>query len=453
MLCHESSLFTDELVINGCEEDPNREGKMKEAFAKFLCLAILLLWKPSLLPAQTPAPLTWDQVRQLFEKNNPSLQAGQVSISESQAEEITADLRPNPDLTLSADGTQIAPYQQVWQPFKGTMEVATLSYLHEREHKRDLRLETAREGTAITVSTQADLERTLLYNLRSAFVGTLQAKAVLDVAKKNLEYWDRIIAINRDRFQAGGLAAIDLDRLELQRVQYETDLQTAEVNLRTSKIQLLMLLNDRTPVEQFEVAGPFDFTGQLPPLSECQRIALVNRPDLKAAMQTVDQAETNHKLALADGSADPTFSAWYSYNPSFNNPYAHQTVGASVSVPLRIFDKNQGEKLRTNLDITRSQRLVDATQAQVSSDVNSAYALVSSDLTLLRPYKAKYLQQATQVRDTVRFSYEHGAAALIDFLNAENDYRSIQLSYVNLIGSYLTAAAQLNLAVGREVLQ
>ena len=403
--------------------------------------------------AQTNAPLTWDQVRQRFEQNNPTLQASEFNISESKAEEITAYLRPNPDFSLTADGTQIAPEKGVWEPLAGTFEVASISYLHERDHKRELRLRSAQEGTAIATSSQADLQRTLLFALRSAFVDTLQAKADLQLAKDDLAYWDQVLSVSRSQYQAGAIASIDLDRLELQRVQFESDVQTAEVNLRTAKIQLLALLNERTPVDQFDVIGPFGFSDQLPTLQEVQQVALANRPDLRAAMQSVDQARVNHQLAISDGSTDPTFSAWYTQNASTNNPSARQTLGLSVDIPLRIFDRNQGEKLRTQLDITKNQRLLSATQAQVFSDVDSAYAQVNSNLILLRPYKAKYLQQATRVRDTIRFSYEHGGASLLDFLNAESDYRSVRLSYLNLIGSYLTAAAQLNMAVGREVIQ
>jgi outer membrane protein, heavy metal efflux system len=421
--------------------------------ALFVCTSGSAMAQTGTALARSGAPLTWDQVRQRFDANNPTLQAGQLGVSESKAEEITAYLRPNPDLSLTADGTQIAPKNGVWEPLAGTFEVGQVSYLHERDHKRELRLKTAQEGTAIAASGQGDLQRTLLFNLRSAFVATLEAKAVLQLAKDNLAYWDHILAISHDQFQAGDIAAIDYERLELQRVQFESDLQTAEVNLRTAKIQLLELLDERTPVDQFDVTGPFDFSNGLPPLQQMRSQALANRPDLKAALQTVQQAKTNHTLAIADGSTDPTLSAWYTHNASNNNPYGLETLGVSVSVPLRIFDRNQGEKLRTEIDIDRSEKLMDATEAQVFSDVDSAYAMVISDLALLRPYKAKYLEEAVQVRETVRFSYEHGAASLLDFLNAESDYRGVELSYLNLIGSYLTAAAQLNMAVGREVIQ
>jgi cobalt-zinc-cadmium efflux system outer membrane protein len=326
------------------------------------------------------------------------------------------------------------------------------SYLHERDHKRELRLETAKESTRIGGSLHEDLERNLLFSLRSAFVQTLEAKAVLELARADLDYYDKIITISQDRFKAGDLAQIDLDRIELLRVQYESEIETATVNLRTQKIELLQLLDDRTPVDQFDVTGPFEFSTGLKPLDDYRQTALDSRPDLSAAIQGIEQAKTNHKLAIANGSTDPTFGAWYTYNPSFYNPYAQQTLGLSVNIPLRIFDRNQGEKKRTLIDIDRSQQFTEQTRAQVFSDVDSAYEQVRSNIALLVPYRDKYKDQATRVRDTVTFSYQHGGASLMDFLNAQSDYRVVQLAYLQLIGSYLTAASQLNLAVGREVI-
>jgi len=404
-------------------------------------------------PAPDPTPLSWEQVRQRFAQNNPIVLASKLRIDESKAQEITAYLRPNPGFTLLTDGTQIAPYQGVWVPTAGTMLSTSLSYLHERQRKRELRLESAQKATGIAISGQAELERTLLFTLRMAFIQTLQEKAVFDLAKENLSYYDHLLDVNRERYKAGAIARVDLDRLELQRVQYESDLQTAEVNLRTAKIQLLALLNDRRPVEQFDVTGGYDFSTQIASLKEIRQTALDTRPDLKAAIEAIDKAQTDHKLAIANGSTDPTFSTWWSYNPSFNNPHAHQTLGASINIPLRIFDRNQGEKLRTQLDITRNERLRDAAEARVFSDVDSAYATVNSTVILLQPYKDRYLQQASRIRDTIAFSYEHGAASLLDFLNAQSDYRSVQVNYLNLVASYLNAASQLNLAVGREVIQ
>jgi cobalt-zinc-cadmium efflux system outer membrane protein len=415
----------------------------------WLC-ALGIVVHASLASAQQA--LTWDQVKAKFEAVNPALKADADNVDEMRAEEITAFLRPNPQFTISVDGNQAAPKNGVWTPFKGTTEQPNFSYLHERRHKRELRLESAQEGTHITQSQHEDLERNMVFALRAAFVGTLQAKHILDLAKADLEYYDKIIDISSARFKAGDLAQIDLDRIELLRVQYESEIETAIVNLRTAKIQLLQMLNDRTPVDQFDVTGPFDFIDDLQPLDTYRDAALAARPDLQAALQTVQQSVTNHKLAEANGSTDPTFGGWFTNNSSTNNPNGSETIGASVSIPLRIFDKNQGEKKRTLIDIDRSQEASDVARAQVFSDVDTAYELVRSNIALLKPYKAKYNDQALRVRDTVTFAYEHGGASLMDFLNAQSDYRQVQLAYAQLLGAYLTAAGQLNLAVGHETI-
>src|SRR5258708_7746785 len=332
-------------------------------------------------PAPAPTPLTWEQVRQRFEQNNPALLAGKLGIDESKAQEITAYLRPNPGFTLLTDGTQIAPYRGVWHPLSGTLLSTSLSYLHERQHKRELRLESQQKATGIAVSGNADLDRTLVFTLRTAFVQTLQEKAILELAKENLAYYDHVLDVNRERYKAGAIAQVDLDRLELQRVQYESDLQIAEESLETAKILLLMLLNDRTPVEQFDVRGPFDFSREIAPPDEVRQEALDARPDLKAALQSVDKAKTDHRLAIANGSTDPIFGF-----DAGRNPPIDQYVGFSVNIPLRIFDRNQGEKKRAELDIERNEKLMQATRAQVFSDVDSAYATVTSTVTLLQPY-------------------------------------------------------------------
>ena len=412
------------------------------------CLSTL----PPLASAQTRTVFTWQQLKERFEMTNPELLAGKLNIDESRAQEISAYLRPNPDLTITSDGTQIAKHDGIWQPFAGTFVSPAVSYLHERDHKRELRLESARRNTVITESQQADLERNLLFNLRNAFVQTLQAKAVLNLSRENLAYYDKVLDVSRTRLQAGDIAKLDMARLELQRVNYESDVQTATTNLRTAKIQLLQLMNERMAVDQFDVNGPFDFH-EVAPLEEFRNTALASRPDLQAALESVDKAKTDYQLAVANGSTDPTFGVWWTHNGSFNNPGAYNTVGLSVSIPLRIFDRNQGEKERTAIDVHRNERLAESARTQVFSDVDSAYATLEGNLNLLRPYRDHYLKQAADVREMMSFAYQHGGASLLDFLSAQNDYRATELSYLNLIAAYMAAGNQLNFAIGREVLQ
>jgi cobalt-zinc-cadmium efflux system outer membrane protein len=404
--------------------------------------------------------VTWPEIRDRFRATNPTIEAGQIAIQESRATEITAFLRPNPECGVSWDqiGHTVPAPGSAANALSASNVVANCSYLHERDGKRELRRDSARGATAIATSSQADLERTLLFTLRGAFVQVLQAKAFRALAMENLTNYDQVLALSRDRFRAGDIAQIDLDRLQLQRVTYESDVQTADVNLRTAKIQLLRLLNDHaTPVDRFDVSGPFDFASPTQTLDDLRRTATDARPDLRAALQGIDKAKTDHRLALAAGSTDPTIGvdagfpaisqAFQSYQPALR-----EYVGLNVGFPVRIFDRNQGEKLRTELDITRTERLADAAQAQVYADVDTAYASVTSIVTLLQPYKDRYLDEATRVRDTVTFSYQRGGVSLVDFLQAQQEYRSVQVSYVNLVASYLNAMNQLSLAVGQEVI-
>jgi cobalt-zinc-cadmium efflux system outer membrane protein len=407
-----------------------------------------------------PAAWTWADVRDHFRAINPTLAAGRIGVDESKADEVTAFLRPNPQcgVTLDQIGHTVAAPDAAATAFSASNLLASCSYLHERGDKRELRRDSAVQATAIAGSGQADLERTLLFALRAAFVQVLQAKAARALASANLAGYDAVLGLGRDRLRAGDIARIDLDRLELQRVSYESDLQTADVSLRTAKIQLLRLLDDRTtPVEQVDVDGPFDFAALPQSLDDLRRAALDTRPDLRAAVQAVDKAAIDHRLADANGAADPTFAvdagfpavsqAFLSYQPPLR-----QYIGVGVSVPLRLFDRNQGEKQRTLLDVTRSERLADAARQQVFSDVDTAYATVVSTVALLQPYKDRYLDQATRVRDTVTFAYQRGSVSLADFLQATQEYRAVQSAYVTLIAAYLNALNQLNLAVGKEVM-
>ena len=398
---------------------------------------------------------TWHDVRDRFEATNPTLQAGRIGVDESKAAEITAFLRPNPQWSLTLD--QVGNTQE-GNPFSASNFYTAFSYLHERQGKRELRRDSAEQATAMATSAEADLERAFMLALRSSFIQVLQAKAFRGLAQDSLASYDRVLSLSRDRLQAGDISQLDLDRLELQRVTYESDVQTADLNLRTAKIQLLRLLNDHTTVpEQFDVSGRYDPDASVQPLDALRQIALEARPDLRAALQGLDKARADHMLAVANGSVDPTINvdagfpsisqAYLSYQPPLR-----QYFGVGVTLPLRIFDNNQGEKLRTQLDITRNERLTDAARLQVFGEVDTAYAAVTSAAALIQPYRDRYLTQATRVRDTVTFSYQRGGVSLVDFLQAQQEYRAVEISYVNLVAQFLNAVNQLNFAVGREVI-
>jgi cobalt-zinc-cadmium efflux system outer membrane protein len=397
------------------------------------------------------AVLSWEQIKTRFLAQNPSLRAGQIGVDESKANEITAGLRHNPEFSLTSDGLQVAPHDGVWRPTSGVLYTPGVSQLIERQNKRGLRVESARLSTSGAGSDQADLQRTLLFTVRTAFLNSLQAKALVELTATNLQSYDKAIEANRVRFRAGEISQLDFQRVEIQRIQFESDLANARISLRMAKIQLLALVNDHTPVDDFDVQGDFAYKEGIVQLPELHQAALNNRPDLRSAQTAIEKARAENRLAIANGSTDPTVGAWYSRNPSFSNPFAFNTIGANVSIPLRIFDRNQGEKARTALEIGRAQKLRDALLAGIYRDVDSAYAAWENVRTLLRPYRDKYLKESEEIRDKVSFSYSQGNATVLEFLDAQKSYRDTQLAYLNLLGSYWSALAQISLAVGEEV--
>jgi cobalt-zinc-cadmium efflux system outer membrane protein len=406
---------------------------------------VLLVAVPSLFAQR---PLTWSEVRDRFLVRNPNLAAGALNIEEAKANQVTAGLRPNPLFALVSDQYQLFPSGGVpFRPLSSAQFIPSVSQLWERGHKRQLRVQSSGLAITQTESDQLDLRRTLTFSLRDAFNRTLTAKALLELAEQNLRYYNDALTLNRERVAAGDLARVDFARLELQLAQFESDLSTAQVNLRTAKIDLLALLNEHTPVDQFDVTGRFDFSDAVLPLPELEDRAVAARPDLRSAETAIRRAESDHRLARANGTWDPSIGGEYLWNPQVLN-----TVGFNLTIPIRIFDRNQGEKARTAVEITRTQRLRDQIAATVLHDVDASYMQLQSVRNLLIQYRDRYLKQSADVRDVVSFSYQHGGASLLDFLDAQKSYRDTQQAFRNLIGAYLTAVAQLNTAVGEEVI-
>ena len=393
--------------------------------------------------------LTWDQAKRELEASNPTLRAARIGIQESRADEITAFLRPNPDLTVSVD--QFNPLSVGRLPLPARFPTAepflSGSYLIERRHKRDLRRESAQQGTAIAISELDDQREEPA--LRPA--QRLRAGAPAEIRGGGHARKPRVLRplarrqprpLQGRRYRPGGPRPPGVAARPVRNRRADCLGQPAHRQDPASDAAERSHAGRTTGRER-----AFDYAEILTPLEEFRQNAFDSRADLRAAIQAVDKARTD------TGSPSPTVrpirpSVW----TSDTRKAFGLTVGVGVTIPLRIFDRNQGEKARTQLDIQRNERLVEANRAQVFSDVDSAYATLQSNLILLRPYKTRYLQQAARVRETISFSYQHGGASLLDFLQAQQDYRSIQLSYLNLVGSFLSAANQMNFAVGREVI-
>jgi outer membrane protein, heavy metal efflux system len=411
---------------------------------------------PDADPQAAPSPLpsgpviTLDQALELAKKNSPTLRATRTLVLQNQAQEITANLRPNPVLAWD---TQYLPLfdpsefsnSNYWET-QAQYDIG-VGYLFERGKKRQHRLDAARTATAVTEAQVADAERTTLAAVAQAFVSALLARSNLDFAEQLLDSYKKTVAVSEEQYKAGAISKNDSLKIQLQQLQFENDVTSARIARAQAHLALRQLMGfDSVPAE-YQVTGELAYQPLKLSLTDAEARALSHRPDLAAAQRSVTASESQVGLAKANGKVD--------VNVSFDYTRLNQNnLGAFYfNLPLPVFSKNQGEIARTQYAVTQSQFQQQAVEQQVLTDIRTAYETVRSNEEIVRLYDKGYLDKATQALDITRFSYEHGATSLLDFLDAERTYRSTQLSYRQALASYRAALEQLRQAVGSRDLQ
>ena len=413
------------------------------------------LWAAfALLPlalAQTPpAPvtITLDQATQMALAHNHNLLAARTTVQQSEAQEITANLRPNP--TLFTDWE----YLPLVHPEGGILNYLAdstegdlgMSYLFERGKKRQHRLQAAKDATAVMRSQVADNERGLTFEVAQLFINVQLAQSTLDLAQQDLKSFEKTVDISEKLFKAGGSSENDFLKIKLQLLQFQQDVEQAELAKTQALSDLRQLLGYESVPADYDVTGAFDYQPLPLTLAELQAKAIENRPDLRAAVQGVTAAGSQLALAKANGKVDVTGSANYSHVNGLS------AATFSVSFPLPIFDRNQGEIARTRYAITQAQEQQVAARGQVMTDVRDAYEAVESNDRVARYFRSGYLDVSQKNRDISEYAYRRGAASLLDFLDAERSYRATQLAWRQTIAAYLTALEQLREAVGARSL-
>jgi cobalt-zinc-cadmium efflux system outer membrane protein len=388
--------------------------------------------------------LTLDEAIQLAIEHNHNLKAAQTTILQNQAQEITANLRPNP--TFTAD-VQFLP---IFQPSEFNADYLDetvqfdlgLSYLFERGKKRQHRLQAAKDQTAVTTSQVADNERTLTFNVAQQFVSVQLAESTLDLAIQDMKSFQNTVDISQARYNAGDISEGDFLKIKLQLLQFQSDVSQAQLAKIQALVGLRQFLGYKTVGQDFDVSGDFDYIPVTVNLEDLQAKALQNRPDFRAAEQGVTAAKSQYELARANGKVDVT--------GTFNYDHVSDTNTASLfgSFQIPIFNRNQGEIARTNYAINQAQELELASNDQVLTDVLNAYEAMRDNDQVVTLYRSGYLDAAKQSRDITEYSYKRGAASLLDFLDAERSYRATELAYRQSLAAYLTAVEQLREAVG-----
>jgi len=421
---------------------------------QFLCSLTLVLVSfgvtvplPALAQAsrtQGPVKITLDEAVQMALARNHTLLAARTTIQQSEAEEVTANLRPNPLLLGDAQFLPVFNWDQFNSDYINNLAQFDLgvSYLFERGKKRQHRLQAAKDQTAVARSTVADNERTLTFQVASEFVSVQLAESTLDLARQDLKSFQDTVDINRERYRAGDISKDDYLKIELQLLQFQMDESQARLARAQALSDLRQLVGYESVPADYDVAGDLDYQPLHANLEDLQMKALASRPDLRAAQQGVTAATSQYQLQKAIAKVDFTGQINYTHINDLS------TISLFGNVPLPVFNRNQGEIARARFLITQAQEQEKATTDQVLTDVRDAFAGLESNDEVIRLYRSGYLDQAQEDRDISQYAYQRGAASLLDFLDAERSYRAAQLGYRQALASYTTALEQLREAVG-----
>jgi len=410
----------------------------------FALAAIFLLPLVGAVNAQNTTLISLDQAIDLALAHNHSIKATRTLILQNQAQEITANLRPNP--TLGADSQFIplfSPQDFSWDNLNETQQFDIgIGYLFERGRKRQRRLQAARDQTAVTRAQVTDAERTLVFNVGQQFISVLLAESTLQFALQDLKGFQQTVDISEVQLKAGYIGEGDYLKIKLQLLQFQTDVSSA----RLAKVQALVGLREflgynAVPAD-YDVIGDLAYQPLKANLEDLQMKAMRDRPDFRAAELGITAAQSQILLAKANAKVD--VNGTY----DFTHVSGENTASIFANFELPIFNRNQGEIARTGYALTQAQEQQQAASDTVLSDVANAYEAVKSNDEVVQLYTSGYLKQAQDSRDISEYAYKRGAASLLDFLDAERSYRSVQLAYRQALAAYMTALEQLKEAVG-----
>ena len=395
-------------------------------------------------PSPAAARISLDDALRLALQHNHALQAMRSTIQQSFAQEITANLRPNPTLGLDA---QFLP---IFKPSDFTSDYinqqaqfdAGVGYLFERGKKRQHRLQAAQDQTSVVRLLVSDTERQLVFNVGQQFVDVLLAESTLDFAQQNLDSFQKTVDISNERFRVGDISEGDFLKIKLQLLQFQSDVAATKLAKLQSLAVLRQLLGFESVPDDYDVLGSLAYQPVHADMSGLKSLAATNRPDLRAAQQAVVAAES--QLALQQANAKQDFTSTFNYTHTAGT----NTGSFFFNMPLPIFNRNQGEIARARYAITQAQEQASETTQQVSTDVVQAYENLHTNDQIVRLYEGGYVDQAKQSRDISEYAYRKGAASLLDYLDSERTYRSNQLAYRQALANYMLALEQLRQAVG-----
>jgi cobalt-zinc-cadmium efflux system outer membrane protein len=421
----------------------HRPGRFSEALLKIFGVFLVFAFLGT-AAAQAPARITMDEAIQLAMTHSPTLKAVRTQVPQNQAEEVTANLRPNPTLAWDSQFLPLFHMSQFTTDLVNDQAQFDmgLGYLIERGKKRQHRLAAARAQTAVTQAQVSDAERTVTLAVAQDFIAVLQAESNLALAQDDLHSYQQTVSISEQRYKAGDISEADYLKIKLQTLQFQTDVSTAMLARTQALVGLRQQIGyDAIPAD-YDVVGDLAYQPVKLNLDDLKAAALRSRPDLVAAQRGVTAAQTQFQLARANGKQDLSTSF------NFSHVAGTSTGAFFFNIPLPVFNRNQGEIARSRFAIEQSQDQATAASETVLSDVTNAYEAVRSNAAVVQIFTSGYLDAAKQSRDISQYAYQKGAATLLDLLDAERSYRATELSYRDALASYMTAIEQLRAAIG-----
>ena len=417
--------------------------------------AVLLLWMFSrgagFARAQAVPPavrIDLDQAIHLALAHNHALKAAQTQIAQSQADEVTASLRPNPVFTWDSLFVPFFSPSQLNSDYVNNITEfdALFAYTIERGHKRRARMQAARDQTHVVRSQVQDNERSLTFNVAQQFISVLLAKSTLAFARQNLADFQQTLSVSEQQYKKGAISEGDLLKIKLQMLQFQQDVSSAQLAHQQALVGLRQLLGYDAVPSNYDVIGDLAYASVRGNREDMQALALNLRPDLKAAQEAVIAAQSNYRLAKANGKRDLTTSAGYTRVGGANNA----SFLFNIEIPL--FDRNQGNIAHAHAAITQAQEDKILVQEAVLSDVSTAFDAVKTGEQIVQLYRSGYLKEAKDSLDISQYAYQRGAVSLLNFLDAERSYRDTQLAYRQTLAAYMLAKEQLREAVGTRQL-
>lgn len=393
----------------------------------------------------TALRLSLNEALALFIKQNLDVLIAKYGIQYSKGQEITAALFPNPVATI---GT-LSSFTQGRTASNSASLFGQIQQLFELAGKRGYRIESAAYGSQSSEAAFQDAVRQLGFTVKDTYYRIQLAQRRLTLAEENRDRFARILDINTIRFKKGYIAEVDLIRIRLQMVDFQSQVieSLQEAESARGELRQLLRLSPRTTLELTTELG---FRRIDPDINRLRTVALDIRPDIKARRFTYAQRETDLKLANAYRIPDVTIGGGYAVQGP-QGPDNPQQWALNLGVPLPLFNRNQGGIRQAEVAVQAAEADLNKTLNVVENQVEVAYRNLMQSRRLVEAYVGGVLDDARATFTIVERAYERGGATIIDLLDAARTSRTIQQNYIEALFNYQRNVIQLESAVGQEI--